>query len=307
MTLQQLRFMVEIVRNQFSITQAAIVLHTSQPAISKQVRLLEQELQIQLFRRVGKRLVDLTAEGKKVFSYAERILTDSANIRHVGEEFISDSQGGLTISTTPTLASYILPMAVKHFKEKYPDVRLHIVVGESDQSVATLVSGEADISIVPRLEGIPKEHAKFRCFHWKRSLIALPDCPLLIAKKITLEMLAEYPIIAFETPAVSLKSIFTANGLSPTYAITTSNPEVMKAYVSLGMGIGIIASATYNKEKDAPLVARDVSKLIKGIDILAIVPRRAYLRSYTYEFIALIAPHLKQKKITDELLRMNFN
>lgn len=292
MTPQQLQYMGEIVRQRFSVSRAAVELGTSQPNISKQIQRLERELGFRVFERTGKRLTGTTTEGRLVLQYAESILQDVANIRRISDDYASEERGVLTVATTPTLATYVLPAPVERFVEAYPDVSLQIVVGETDQNVESVVSGQADVAVIPRMPTFPREIAAVTWLVWERVLIALPDCGLLSELDLTLAKIAQYPIIAFETPAVSLRKVFDAEGLSAEYPITTSNPEVMKSYAALGLGVAIIASPTYDESRDSPLVARSVSHLFPGVEITVSLRKGSYLRRFAYRFMGMLSPEL---------------
>ena len=301
MTPQQFQYMSEIVRQSFRVGRAAVSLGTSQPNVSKQIRSLEKELGFQIFERTGKRLTGMTGQGREVWRYAERILRDVTNIRRISEDYASDTRGVLTVATTPTLASYVLPSPVEQFVDAYPEVSLQIVVGETDQNNAAVVAGQTDIAVVPRMQSLPSDVVALTWLTWERVLIALPDCGLLSERVLTLAKIAKYPVIAFETPAVSLKRVFNAQGLSAEYPITTSNPDVMKAYAALGLGVGIIASATYDATRDAPLVARSVSHLIPAVEITVTLRKEAYLRRFAYRFMNMLAPELTRGAIDDKV------
>lgn len=301
MTLQQLRFLVEIAHRGFSVSEAALALNTSQPGISKQIRLLEGEISTQIFERRGKRLTGFTEEGRSIFTYAERVIQDANNIRRLGQEFNAEDVGELTVSTTPTLACHMLAPAIKSFTEMYPKVHLHLFVGEHDLAIDSVVSRESEIYIAPLIDEPPSDFVTLPAFKLQRSLVALPDNPLMKARKLSIEKIANFPIIAFETKSLSLKKVFGDHGLEPKYTITTSNPEVMKAYAALGLGVAVIATETYDAQRDAPLMARDVSDIFPAAEIMVGMRSSTYLRNYAYDFIRLIAPHLSRNRIDEQL------
>lgn len=306
MNLQQVRYLTEVGRNDFNISKAAQTLGTSQPGISKQLRLLEEETQTPIFRREGKRLVGFTREGERIFNFAQRMAQDAGNILSVGREYNAPDRGLLTLATTPALACYALPSIVKQFRDDYPMIQMHVAVGEADHCVERVVDGEADFALVPTFASVPQEFVMLPAFEWARSVIMLPDSPLLRMPTITLADIAEFPIIALESKSASLKEHFREGGLNPEYTITTSNPEVMKRYVMLGLGVAMLATATYEAERDAPLCARDVSHIFPPSKIRVCISRTRYIRDYTFSFIKLIAPHLTKQSIHAELQPLRY-
>lgn len=292
-SLPQIRSVVEISRNGFHVSRAARHLNTSQSVISKHLKSFENALAGRVFTRFGKRLTGLTPEGENLLKYAERMLHDHACIEKIGQEASSLDCETLSLATTPTLARYLIANAVKTFTHAHPLVQLHIQVEESDKAVEAVRLGKCDLAIAPIGRKISSDLAISPLTHWTRLLIGTADCPLFKAKTISLEMIASEPIIAFETPTVSLKETFDKNGLLPIIALTTSNPEVMKAYAALGLGVAIVATPTFDALRDAPLVSRDVSGLFPKVQIAAVQKADSYHTAMQTRFLEYLRADLR--------------
>ncbi|MEP2532239.1 LysR substrate-binding domain-containing protein [Shimia sp.] len=275
-SLNQIQSIVEIARAGFHVSKAAANLNTSQSAISKHLKSLENTLARPVFLRSGKRLAGLTPEGEKILKYAERVLQDLASIEKIGVEANVLERETLALATTPTLAHYLLPTTVKTFTHANPDVHLRIQVEESDKAVAAVQRGECDFAIAPIGKRPMNGLSIDVLLEWSRVLIGTKECPLFAAREISLETIATEPIIAFETPTVSLRETFKLHGLNPNYALTTSNPDVMKAYAAQGLGVAIVATPTFDPVRDAPLVARDASHLFPNVTIASVHKEDGY-------------------------------
>ena len=305
MKLQQLRYLVEVAKQGLNVSDAAEAMHTSQPGVSKQIRLLEDELGLDVFVRNGKRVVDVTPPGREVLRIAERILRESKNLKRVADEYLHEDAGGLTIATTHTQARYALPKVVKTFLDRYPKVRLSIKQGSPTQISEMTVSGEADICIAT--EGIDQygDLLMLPCFDWNRSIIAPLGHPLLQEPELTLEAVANYPIITYDfafTGRTKINHAFDVLGLTPNVVLTAIDTDVIKTYVKLGLGVGIIASMAYEPERDHELGIRDAAHLFEASTTRIGIRRGAYLRGYTYDFIHLFADHLS-RDVVDEALK----
>ncbi|MCX7628298.1 MAG: CysB family HTH-type transcriptional regulator [Methylophilaceae bacterium] len=300
MKLHQLRYIREVARQNLNVSLAAEVLHTSQPGVSKQIQLLEQELGLQIFHRSGKRLTSITEPGRVILAMAERMLREVENIKRVGEDYTRENEGTLTIATTHTQARYRLPPAVKAFIERYPNVRLSIHQG-SPTHVADLVeTGEADVGIATESIAERETLAALPCYTWNRCVVTPLDHPLLRDVPLTLEKIARYPIVTYDlgfTGSTSVKRMFESHGLRPNIVLTAIDSDVIKTYVELGLGIGLLANMAFNAERDINLARLDASHLFPDSTTYVAVRRDAYLRSYVYEFIRLIAPHLDRQSI----------
>jgi LysR family cys regulon transcriptional activator len=295
MNLQQLRFLNEIVRQGLKISDAASALYTSQPGISKQIKLLEEELGIEIFVRNGKRIVAITEPGKAVLEIAQRMLQDAGNLKQVAEEFHSQHSGSLTIATTHTQARYALPPTVKQFIGRYPGVKLGLHQGSPTQIAEQVLSGEADIGIATESLSLYDDLITLPCYEWHHCVIAPLKHPLLAEKKLTLAKIAQYPIITYDfafAGRTKINAAFEAANIQPNIALTAIDADVIKTYVELGLGIGILAKMAFIPERDKHLRMMDAGHLIKPSTTRIAIRKNEYLRGYTYDFIELFAPHL---------------
>ena len=300
MKLQQLRYLREIVRSGLNISEAAKVLHTSQPGVSKQIRLLEDELGIRIFERHGKRIIDVTAPGKAVLAIADRLLVESENLKRVGEEFTNEATGRFVIATTHTQARYVLPPVIKRFIALYPGVQLNVHQGNPTQVAEQVVSGEADIAIATEAFEFFQDLVLLPCYQWNRCVVTPPEHPLLKEKPLTLEAIARYPIVTYDfafTGRSKVNKAFELRKLTPNVVFTAIDADVIKTYVELGLGIGIIANMAFDAKRDVDLRALDASHLFESSTTRIGLRRGAYLRRYVYDFIELFAPHLKHDTI----------
>ena len=305
MNLQQLRYLNEIVRRNLNISAAASALYTSQPGISKQIKLLEHELGIEIFVRNGKRITAITGPGKAVLQIAQRMLHDADNLTQVSEEFHSQDSGTLTIATTHTQARYALPQVVKHFIKRYPKVRLNLHQGNPTQIAQQVLSGEADIAIATESLALYDELVTLPCYEWHHCVIVPPRHPLLTEKKLTLEKLAQYPIITYDfafSGRGKINAAFEAHHLAPNIVLTAIDSDVIKTYVELGLGIGILAQMAFIPERDKHLRMIDAGNLFQTSTTRIAIRRNEYVRGYTYHFIELFAPHLTREVVADALL-----
>ena len=305
MKLQQLRYLVEVAKQGLNVSEAAEKLHTSQPGISKQIRLLEDELGIQVFIRNGKRVVAVSEPGKEVLRISERILREAQNLKRVGDEFSKEAEGALTIATTHTQARYALPGVIAEFVRCYPKVRLSIKQGSPTQICDMVVSGEADLAIATEGISLYKELAMLPCYEWNRSIVAPDGHPLLaLGRPLTLEDIASFPIITYDFAFAGRSRInqaFTDAGKTPNVVLTAIDTDVIKTYVKLGLGVGIIASMAFEPERDSGLQALDASHLFEPSTTKIGIRKDAYLRGYAYTFIELFAPHLHRKEVDSAL------
>lgn len=300
MKLQQLKYVREIARRELSISAAANALHASQPGVSNQVQLLEAELGLKIFERHGKRLTNLTPVGKSVVEMADRVLLDVENIRQLAADNHNSQTGTLSIGTTHTQARYALPNAIKAFAQRYPQVHLNIVQGTPTDVAEMAATGRVDIAIAT--EGLAQFEslAILPCYDWNRSIVVPPKHPLLSEKSISLEAIAQYPILTYVmgfTGRAQQDQAFIDQDLKPNVIFTATDADVIKTYVGLELGIGIIASMAFDEQKDAPLNALDAKHLFKPSTTHMGIRRGSYLRGFSYEFINLFAPHLDKKTV----------
>ena len=266
MNLQQLRYLQEIARQNLNISDAAEALYTSQPGVSKQIRLLEDELGIEIFIRNGKRITAITEPGKAILEIAQRILLDTNNLKQVSEEFRAQDSGTLTIATTHTQARYALPPVVKQFIKRYPKVKLELHQGNPTQIAQQVLDGNADIAIATESLALYDELVTLPCYEWHHCIITPPKHPLLNEKKLTLEKVAQYPIITYDfafTGRNKINAAFQEKGLEPNIVLTAIDADVIKTYVELGLGIGIVAHMAYIPERDKQLRMLEAENLFQ--------------------------------------------
>lgn len=295
MKLQQLRYICEAAKRNLNLSQAAEALFTSQPGISRQIRALEEELGVDIFVRHGKRLVAITEPGQAILEMARRVLLDLDSLKQIGGEFTQEDAGSLTIATTHTQARYALPPVIKRFREKYPAVHLSLRQGSPTQISELTTSGEADIAIATEAIEHYADLAMLPCYQWNRCVLTPPGHPLLKIKKLKLEDIARYPVITYDfafTGRSKINQAFAALGLNPEVVLTAIDADVIKTYVELGLGIGIVAMMAYNPDRDSMLRALDASHLFDASTTRIGIRRNSYLRGYVYDFIEMFAPHL---------------
>jgi LysR family cys regulon transcriptional activator len=297
MKLQQLRYLQEIARRGLNLSTAAEVLHTSQPGISKQIRQLEDELGVPILVRHGKRVVEITPPGRLILDIAERMLKDVENLRQVAREYSSEDTGALVIATTHTQARYALPSVVKRFTQRFPRVRLSLRQGSPQQIAELVKTGEADIAIETEADEYYEGLVLLPCYQWNRCVIAPLGHPLLAERQLTLEAIARYPVITYDfafTGSSPIKRAFDTKRIAPNVVLTAIDADVIKAYVELGLGVGVLARMAYDEARDAGLGLIDAAHLFEPSTVRIAIRRNAYLRGYVYEFIMLFAPHLKR-------------
>ena len=302
MKLQQLRYLIAIVRNSLNISAAAESLYTSQPGISKQLRLLEEELGVELFSRNGKHLTEITPIGRHIIVKAENILREVNNIQILSEEYRDDRRGSLSIATTHTQARYALPSVIKVFRERYPAVTLQIHQGSPGQIAELVQSGEVDFAIATEALELFEDLVMMPCYVWQRCVLVPRGHPLSELSCLTLCDVARYPLVTYVfgfTGRSQLDEAFRSVHLKPNVAFTATDADVIKTYVRLGMGVGIVARMAYDFSQDQDLVQLDAGHLF-ATNITKIGFRRGtFLRSYMYDFIELFSPHLTRERVRE--------
>ncbi|WP_439587798.1 CysB family HTH-type transcriptional regulator [Hydrogenophaga sp.] len=277
MNFQQLRSVRETVRCGFNLTEVAAMLYTSQPGVSRQIRELEEELGVTIFERAGKRLTGLTPPGRTLLPIVERLLQEAGNLRQAGKEFVSRMEGGLSIAATHSQARYALPHAVRDFRSLFPQVTLNLHQGSPKQVAEMLLTGEADIGIATEALAHYPQLVTLPCYRWTHSIVVPPNHPLLhTAGPLTLQELAEHPIITYDrgyTGRSHIDDAFAKEGLSPNVVITAMDADVIKTYVELGMGVGIIASIAIDGDRDNNLRALEARHLFE-INVTRLAVRR---------------------------------
>jgi len=296
MNFQQLRSVRETVRCGFNLTEVAAALHTSQPGISRQIRELEDELGMQIFVRAGKRLTGLTPPGEAVLAIVERLLLDADNLKRAGAEFAAQASGPLSIAATHSQARYALPAVVRDFRQLYPQVTLHLHQGSPKQVAEMLLSGEADIGVATEALAHYEQLVAMPCYRWTHSVVVPPGHELLEHDgPLTLQRLAQFPIITYDAGYTGRRHIdeaFARVGLKPSVVLTAMDADVIKTYVELGMGVGIVASIAFDAERDRTLRALDARDLFEVNLTRLAVRRGTWLRGYVYAFIEAFAPTL---------------
>jgi LysR family cys regulon transcriptional activator len=304
MNLHQFRFVREAVRQNFNLTDAAKALFTSQPGVSKAIIELEEELGIDIFSRHGKRIRGLTEPGRQVLKSVELILQEVEGLKRIGKEFAAQDSGSLTIATTHTQARYSLPSVVQQFSQKFPKVRLSLLQGNPKQVAEMVTNNLADVAIATEAIAEVDGLVSLPCFQWEHMVITPTDHPLLKLKSITLEDIAAYPLITYDAAFAGRNKIdqaFARRALKPDVVLEAIDADVIKTYVELGMGIGIIAGLAYNATRDVNLKAIPAGHLF-GMNLSRVALKEgAYLRSYVYTFIELLAPSLTRKMVENAL------
>ena len=300
MNFQQLRYVRETVRRGLNLTEAANALHTSQPGVSKQIRELENELGFEIFVRHGKRISALTEPGRAVLGIIERVLQEADNLKRAAHDFSDQDSGELTIATTHTQARYVLPRGVGEFKRRYPKVHLTLQQGNPLQLAKMVQAGAADIAIatealdhVPGLLALPG-------YTWSHCAVVPARHPLLKLGALTLEALAQYPIVTYDAAfsgRTHIDAAFAARALAMDVVLSAIDADVIKTYVELGLGVGIIAAMAFDAKRDRQLRAIDCAHLFHSNTTRVAVKRGSLLRGYAYDFIELFAPALNRKLI----------
>lgn len=304
MKVHQLRYIREVARQQLNVSSASEVLHTSQPGVSKQIQLLEEELNLQIFKRNGKRLIGITEPGKAILTIAERVLHELDNIKRVGDEFSREDTGSLVIAATHTQARYHLPAAVKTFMQAYPNVHLTIHQGNPSQVSEQVMRGEADIGLATESIAGYEELVTMPCYQWNRCVVVPQGHPLASDAPLTLANIAAYPVITYDFAFAGgsmVSRIFAEHDLQLNVALTAIDSDVIKTYVELGLGVGLLAKMAFNAERDRNLVMIDASHLFPDSITRLGIRKDSYLRGYQYAFIQIIANHLTRDVVNQAL------
>jgi LysR family cys regulon transcriptional activator len=308
MKLQQLRYIVEVVNHSLNVSSTAESLYTSQPGISKQVRLLEDELGVQIFERSGKHLTRVTPSGEEIIKISREILSRVESIKSVAGEHTHPERGTLNITTTHTQARYALPDVIKGFTTRYPDVSLHMHQGTPAQMSDAIAKGTADFAIATEALHLYQDAIMLPCYHWNRSIVVTKDHPLAKKTTITIEDLAAYELVTYVfgfTGRSALDSAFNKAGLKPKIVFTATDADVIKTYVRLGIGVGVIASMAMDEERDSDLVALDASHIFDASTTTIGFKRGSFLKSYMFDFMERFAPHLTRPIVEQATMLKN--
>jgi LysR family cys regulon transcriptional activator len=300
MTLQQLRFLVSVAQNNLNMTTAGAKLGATQPALSRQLKLLEEELGFALFVRNGRSFSSITSEGERVLKHAQKMLREVQCIRDVSAESRDAKSGVLSIGTTHTQARYVLPAIIQRFRTQYPDVEVHLHQGTVEQIAELALLDRIDLAIASGSRELFADHIVLPCYHWHRRIITPKGHPLTRIARPTLSQLAAWPLItyvfSFSGPA-SLTELFAAERLSPDVAITAQDSDVIKTYVRLGLGVGIVADLALEQEDVESLASIDAEHLFPTHTTWAGFRRGTLLGRYTSDFLELLAPHLTRRLV----------
>lgn len=304
MNFQQLRSIREAARRGYNLTEVANVLFTSQPGVSRQIRELEEELGVEIFERNGKRLTGLTEPGKGILQIVDRLLLEAENLQHASQDYSGQTSGTLTVAATHTQARYALPKVVQAFRAAFPQVRIALQQSSPEHIADWVISGKADIGIAT--EGLSRfeELVSFPCYQWNHVVVVPEGHPLLKEKSLTLEALAAYPLITYDvgfTGRGHIDDAFKKADIATDIVLTAMDSDVIQQYVSLGLGVGIVASMAIEQSRANGLRCIEADQLFAPNVTRLAVRRGAYLRSYTYDFILQFAPGLKRADIVQAL------
>ena len=300
MNFHQLQYAVAIAHHGLSVTQAASALGTSQPAISRALKALERELGFDLFVREGRAFSRITPQGAQVLEYATRALAEIASLKAVAADLNHDNRGTLSIATTHTQARYVLPPVVQAFRERYPEVELHLHQGTSEQIAEMVATDRVQLAIATGSDALFPGLVLLPVYRWHRQVIVPKRHPLAAVRKLTLQELAKYPLITYVfsfSGGSSLQNVFSREGLLPKVALTARDSDVIKTYVRLGLGVGIVASVAIEPAHDADLVVLDASHLFPIHTTWVGFRRGTLLRNFAYDFMQLFGPHLTRALI----------
>jgi LysR family cys regulon transcriptional activator len=304
MNFQQLRSIREACRCGYNLTEVANVLYTSQPGVSRQIREVEEELGVDIFERNGKRLTGLTEPGKGILPIIERLLLEAENLRQAGNDYSDQARGTLAIATTHTQARYVLPKVVQQFRLAFPEVRIALQQSAPEHIAEWVLSGKADIGIATEGLSAFKDLVSFPCYEWNHVVVVPDGHPLLAHEKLSLEDLANYPLITYDvgfTGRGHIDDAFKRAGLRTDIVLTAMDSDVIQQYVSLGLGVGLVASMAIESgnenQRAQGLRTISASHLFQSNVTRLAVRRGAYLRAYTYDFIQKFAPDLSRDDI----------
>ena len=306
MKLQQLRYIWEVAHHDLNVSATAHSLYTSQPGISKQIRLLEDELGVEIFSRSGKHLTRITPAGDAILKTAGEILRKVESIKQVAQEFSNERKGTLTIATTHTQARYALPPVIGQFIKQYPDVSLHMHQGTPMQISEMAADGTVDFAIATEAMELFSDLIMMPCYRWNRCIVVPKGHPLTQVGSLTLEEIAKYPIVTYVfgfTGRSKLDEAFINRGLAPKVVFTAADADVIKTYVRLNLGVGIIATMAYDENTDTDLVKLDASHLFESSMTRIGFRRGTFLRGFMYDFIEKFAPHLTREVVNEAFTR----
>jgi len=298
MNFQQLKIIREAARRDYNLTEVANMLFTSQSGVSRHIRELEEELGIEIFIRRGKRLLGMTEPGKALLVIAERILNEASSVRRLADLFTNEDSGVLTIATTHTQARYSLPVVIKAFRSLFPDVRLELIQGTPQEIETLLHSGAADIGIASERLSTDPLVVAYPWFRWYHSLLVPKDHPLIQTTPLTLDAISRWPLITYRqgiTGRSRIDEAFSRRGLTPDIVLSAQDSDVVKTYVELGLGIGLVADQAC--EDEGELVHLNAQHLFDANTVWLGIRRGQLQRNYVWRFIELCNPALTVEEI----------
>lgn len=301
MNLRQLKMICEVADRGMRVTDAAHAVHRSQSNVTRQVQLLEKELGFEIFARNRNKLLRITPQGEEILTIARRMLQDADNMLRIGRNIANDDRGQFTIATTNFQARYVLPPAIAKFVAKYPKVRLSLRQGTPAQCYELLTSGKADLAVCAG-DDIPEDLAYIRCYRFYRSILTPLRHPLLRISPLTLEALAQYPLITYDeafSGASILRKTFSEKGLTPKIVLSAVDADVSKIYVGMGLGIAIAATIAFDPKQDLKLRRIDARHLFKPSHLSLILRRHAHLRNFMFDFMTMVAPKIDRALIEE--------
>lgn len=304
MNFQQLRILRETVRQEFNLTEVANALHTSQSGVSKHIKDLEDELGVELYVRRGKRLLGLTEPGRQTVKYVERMLIDANNIKNVADQYSQQDTGQLVVATTHTQARYVLPKVVTEFKKDFPKVHLTLNQGSPREIAQMLLEGEADLGLATEALGDMAELAAFPLNRWHHAIVVPKGHPLAEITPLTFEAIAEYGIVTYHegfTGRARIEAAFHEAGVTPDIVMSALDADVIKSYVELGLGVGIIASVAFSPSRDSSLALVKADHLFPANESKLAIRKGHFLRMYAYRFIERCAPKLTEALIMNQI------
>jgi len=304
MKLQQLKYLLAIVENNFNITSAAERIYTSQPGISKQLKLLEEELDLRIFKRNGKQLIGLTTTGEQVVKHARNALSEVENIKRLSDNNNKIAEGSFRLATTQTQAKYVLPSVLTQFHQRYQNLTIDLQHTSVDHSIQLLLDQKIDFAIASENQSLHSDLIKIPCYEWDRVILFPQQHPLGNLTKITLLDLAKYPMVSYKEQEHShsglLKSM-QAKNLQPNIVMTTRDADVIKTYVRNDVGIGIVAEMAFDAKTDNDLIGYSTKGLLPRCTTWIAFNKNLLIRNYMYTFIELFAPHLTRETVNQYL------
>ncbi len=315
MKLQQIKYIFEVARNHLNVSATAESLFTSQPGISKQIRLLEDELGVEIFVRSGKHLTNITPAGREILPIAENILKQVRTIQDIAASHVNQKEGRLNFASTHTFSRYFLPQIVEEYRHKYKKRAMHIYQGGLVDTNKELDDGKLDFALVHHGEENFDDKIQLPCFYWSRCIIVPKNHPLTKVDEISFDILAQFPLLTHTSSGGKMNrvaSVFKENGFTPEIVFSATDCEVIKSYVRMGLGVGIIANMAYEEDLDSDLVRLPIEHLVPKSLVNVVFERNLYFREFIFSFIESLAPQLskelilqaQQTKSSNKILKM---